>query len=111
MAQDARQRAKMSATEKPKGSRTIPQVCYVASHRGDRFVIRAVRSLPLIALAVVALALAGCGRKGPLDLPPSAAINQPPGTATAEAPALDAEGRPVAPPGSKKRLPIDPLLD
>jgi len=75
-------------------------------------VIRAVRSLPLIALAVVALVLAGCGRKGPLDLPPSAAINQPPGAAAAaEAPAVDAEGRPVAPPGTKKRLPIDPLLD
>ena len=74
--------------------------------------IRVVRSLPLIALAIVALALAGCGRKGPLDLPPSAAINQPPdAAAAAEAPALDAKGRPVAPPGAKKRLPIDPLLD
>ena len=27
----------------------------------------------LVAVAAVALALAGCGRKGPLDLPPSAA--------------------------------------
>jgi predicted small lipoprotein YifL len=101
----------MSATEKPKGSRMPARFCYVASHRGERFVIRAVRSLPLIALAVISLALAGCGRKGPLDLPPSAAINQPPGTAAAEAPAHDPEDRPVAPAGTKRRLPIDPLLD
>ena len=51
--------------------------------------------------------------KGPLDLPPSAAINQPPGAAAAaaEAPEVGPDGRPVAPPGKKKRLPIDALLD
>ena len=38
------------------------------------------RLLRLAALAalVSALALAGCGRKGPLDPPPSAAVSQPP---------------------------------
>jgi predicted small lipoprotein YifL len=73
-------------------------------------VIRSVRILPLAVLGVLALALIGCGRKGPLDLPPSAAINQPPGAA-AEAPAIGPDGRPIAPAGTKKRLPIDSLLD
>ena len=72
---------------------------------------RSVRSLALVALGIVALALSGCGRKGPLDLPPSAAINQPPGSAAAEAPAIGPDGRPVAPAGNKKPLPIDWLLN
>lgn len=100
----------MIVTEKPKGSRRTPRFCYVAPRRGERFVIRSVRRLPLVVLGILALALSGCGRKGPLDLPPSAAINQPPGTA-AEAPAVGPDGRPVAPAGTKKRLPIDWLLD
>ena len=75
--------------------------------------IRSVRRLPLVVLGILALALSGCGRKGPLDLPPSAAINQPPGAAAAaaEAPEVGPDGRPVAPPGKKKRLPIDWLLN
>jgi predicted small lipoprotein YifL len=103
----------VTVTEKPKGSRRTARFCYVAPRRGERFVIGSVRSLPLVALGILALALAlsGCGRKGPLDLPPSAAINQPPGTAAAEAPAVGPDGRPVAPAGNKKRLPIDWVLD
>ncbi len=73
--------------------------------------IRSVRRLPLVVLGILALALSGCGRKGPLDLPPSAAINQPPGNAAAEAPAIGPDGRPVAPAGNKKPLPIDWLLN
>ncbi len=75
--------------------------------------IRSVRSLPLVVLGILVLGLSGCGRKGPLDLPPSAAINQPPGAAAAAAgaPEVGPDGRPVAPPGKKKRLPIDALLD
>ncbi|HEX9321959.1 MAG TPA: lipoprotein [Xanthobacteraceae bacterium] len=75
--------------------------------------IRSIRSLPLVVLGILVLGLSGCGRKGPLDLPPSAAINQPPGAAAAaaEAPEVGPDGRPVAPPGKKKRLPIDALLD
>ena len=75
--------------------------------------IRSVCSLPLVVLGILVLGLSGCGRKGPLDLPPSAAINQPPGAAAAaaEAPEVGPDGRPVAPPGKKKRLPIDALLD
>jgi predicted small lipoprotein YifL len=98
-------------TEKPKGSRRTARFCYVAPRRGERFVIRSVRRLPLVVLGILAFALSGCGRKGPLDLPPSAAINQPPGTAAAEAPAVGPDGRPIAPAGNKKRLPIDWLLD
>ena len=64
-----------------------------------------------IGALIAALGLAGCGRKGPLDLPPSAAINQPPGSAAAEAPAIGPDGRPVAPAGNKKPLPIDWLLN
>ena len=100
----------MTVTEKPKGSRRTVGSWYVAPRRGEHFVIRSVRSLPLVVLGMLALALAGCGRKGGLDLPPSAAVNQPPGT-TAEAPAVGPDGRPLAPAGNKKRLLIDPLLD
>ncbi len=57
--------------------------------------IGAVRSLAVVLLA---LALAGCGRKGPLDLPPSASVAQ----AAAESPAVAPDGRPIAPPGTKK---------
>jgi len=101
----------MIVTEKPKGSRMAARFCYVAPRRGERFVTRSVRRLPLVVLGIVALALSGCGRKGPLDLPPSAAIHQPPGSDAAEAAAIGPDGRPVAPAGNKKRLPIDWLLD
>jgi predicted small lipoprotein YifL len=40
---------------------------------GDRWLAR----LAMIAALGAAFALAGCGRKGPLDPPPSAAIAQP----------------------------------
>ena len=56
--------------------------------------------------ALLALGLSACGRKGPLEPPPGAfAGPQPSGLET------DAEGRPIAPTGEKKRLPIDFLLD
>ena len=74
----------------------------------------------LVAVAAVTLALAGCGRKGPLDLPPNAmnssAVGQepqddrvaPPGTTN---PGYNVEGGPVAPKGRKKPFILDPLLD
>ena len=60
----------------------------------------------LFVAALLALGLSACGRKGPLDPPPASLAATPP-------PALetDAEGRPLAPPGERKRLPIDFLLD
>ena len=56
--------------------------------------------------ALLALGLSGCGRKGPLD-PPPASLAGPQQSAIE----TDAEGRPLAPLGEKKRLPIDFLLD
>lgn len=78
---------------------------------------RALRAA-LIALAAMSLALglAGCGRKGPLDLPPSA-------DASAQAPAEQQTVLPSVIGGStsdptrpepvvpKRRLPIDTLLE
>jgi len=79
-----------------------------------------------IGALAAALGLTGCGRKGPLDPPPSAALTQPGQAATPEpalganpmarAPqtgprAFDSTGRPVAPKGAKKPLPLDWLLD
>ena len=101
----------MSATEKPKRSRTGSRFCYILPRRGDRFVSSFIRILALLGTGILVLAVTGCGRKGPLDLPPSAAINQPPESAAAEAPAIGPDGRPVAPAGNKKPLPIDWLLN
>jgi predicted small lipoprotein YifL len=56
-------------------------------------------------LLVLGLTLSACGRRGPLDAPPGA-VHTPQGVIE-----LDSEGRPIAPPGQKKRLPIDWLLD
>ena len=82
--------------------------------------------LAVIGALVAAFALSGCGRKGPLDPPPSAAAPQPAKAASPsrgiglnpmarEAPSspavFDSGGRPVAPKGEKKPLPIDWLID
>jgi predicted small lipoprotein YifL len=76
----------------------------------------------LVAIAVMALALAGCGRKGPLDLPPSAA-GQPvveqgdtdedraAAKGTVFDPSFGANGQPKAAKGSKKPFLLDPLLN
>ena len=82
--------------------------------------------IALIGVLAAAFALTGCGRKGPLDLPPGAAGAQPAKPAGAgfglspmtarEAPptpaAFDSEGHPVAPANApKKHLPIDSLIE
>jgi predicted small lipoprotein YifL len=54
---------------------------------------------------MLGLTLSACGRRGPLD-PPPGTVNTPQGPVQ-----LDSEGKPLAPPGEKKRLPIDWLLD
>jgi len=73
------------------------------------------------------LALAGCGRNGPLEQPPGPAIptpavsssqlTQPDGTPipgspqdTAMKTGFDAQGRPVATTGPKRSFILDPLL-
>jgi predicted small lipoprotein YifL len=86
--------------------------------------------IPVAIIGALALAslLAACGRKGPLDPPPGGyafekgTIRTPvskkgatpvtaDGPAKKEEPTYDAEGHPIAPPGDKKRLPADWLLD
>ena len=56
--------------------------------------------------ALLALGLSACGRKGPLEAPPASFAGPQPSAIE-----TDAQGRPLAPPGEKKRLPIDFLLD
>lgn len=77
----------------------------------------------LVFLAVATLALAGCGRKGGLDLPPTASDHAR-ATATSEDQARDAATKgslfdpsygmdrdPEAAKGKKKSFILDPLLD
>jgi len=80
----------------------------------------------LAVVVIVGLGLTACGRKGPLDQPPSAAIPPPaqaasnssgaaPGAAespqeTAAKTGFDAQGNPIAGPGQKKSFFLDPLL-
>ena len=85
---------------------------------------RSSRTLGIAAagLLAAALLLAACGRKGPLDLPPSSTV-QPPssdgqagsGDTSAQrgAPPMEygANGKPLAPRGHKKKLPVDFLID
>jgi predicted small lipoprotein YifL len=102
-------------------------------------------SRPFLRLAVVgalaaALGLAGCGRKGPLDPPPTAAApagqpqaNQSPSsqpgfmgpfgspsgqasnsggqTTDTGSAGVDPSGQAIAPKGPKKRIPLDTLLN
>ena len=82
----------------------------------------------LIVLAVAALGLAACGRKGPLESPPGYQLEGQPraaapdrmgsrtatpigGQAKDEFAGVDSSGRAVAPPGPKKRIPLDVLLN
>ena len=54
--------------------------------------------LALVAAMMAALALAACGRKGPLDPPPSAGLPPPPAPAYAPRPSLGEENYGPAPP-------------
>lgn len=78
----------------------------------------------IIVLSLTALALAGCGRRGPLDLPPTAS-----GASTANVaaptdteieaqktpsvfnPTYGADAAPAPPKGKKRSFILDPLLD
>jgi predicted small lipoprotein YifL len=73
------------------------------------FVSSSDRTIRLAATGALVLALgltlSACGRRGPLEMPPGVAM-------TPQGPVqFDAEGRPIAPPGQTRRLPIDALLD
>jgi len=79
----------------------------------------------IIVLSLTALALTGCGRKGPLDLPPTASnvptanVAAPTDTETAaqktssmfDPTSSGADAAPAAAKGRKKPFILDPLLD
>ena len=76
----------------------------------------------IIFLSAAVLALGGCGRKGPLDLPPTSsaqpAAAAPTDTGAEQAskpsvfnPTYGADAPPAATKGSKKAFILDPLLD
>jgi predicted small lipoprotein YifL len=81
------------------------------------------RSLVSILLAgALAMAVGGCGRKGALDPPPGGYaldtnVTSTPVSSRGEAPVVpkvqeyDEDGRPIPPKGSKRRTPIDWLID
>jgi predicted small lipoprotein YifL len=57
--------------------------------------------LALAGVLVLALGLSACGRKGPLELPPAAAVEPAPGSPSAAAAAAS----------PRSRIPLDYLLD
>jgi predicted small lipoprotein YifL len=100
---------------------------YGAAAFGDFVVNRNYSPTPsgwaIILLSAAVLALGGCGRKGGLDLPPTASSAQPMGTAPGDSEAEQAskpsvfnpyygtDAPPAAPKGSKKAFILDPLLN
>jgi|SRR6185312_1522027 predicted small lipoprotein YifL len=93
------------------------------------FVVNRSVCLHLAMIGVLGLTLSACGRKGPLDPPPGGYVLErntlmrtPVSGRGAQRPVeqqeqakpqveYDEDGRPVAPPGPKKRSPADWLLD
>jgi predicted small lipoprotein YifL len=84
--------------------------------------------LALIGALAASLALAACGRKGPLDPPPGASLEGVPqanmpdlmgkrdatpigGQAQGGNPGVGPDGQPLAPKGPKKQIPLDVLLN
>lgn len=77
----------------------------------------------LILLGASALALGACGRKGPLDLPPTASSQQPPAAVQGSAEAdqaskpsvfnsnYGADAPTATPKGPKRPFALDPLLN
>ena len=76
----------------------------------------------IIGVLALALPLAACGRKGPLDPPPGGYVLErgPARTPTTQKgapvskekqPEYDEDGRPITPQGLKKKLPADWLID
>lgn len=82
-----------------------------------------IQRLALIGALAAAFALAGCGRRGPLDPPPgtwitppgaaSISTNSQPGVTAPEPPPAETGpgGKPQAPPGPNRRIHADWLID
>jgi len=104
------------------------QSLYGAARFGDIVVINTLRPTAsgwaVVLFSVVALSLAGCGRKAGLDRPPSAnapIANAPVAPTDTEAenasrpsvfnPNYGTDAPPTAPKGDKKSFILDPLLD
>jgi predicted small lipoprotein YifL len=64
--------------------------------------------LALIGALAASLGLTACGRKGPLDPPPSASVA---GGQAAQGNSVGPDGKPLAPAGLNKRIPLDVLLN
>ncbi len=79
----------------------------------SRLCDRPILRLAMIGALAAALGLTACGRKGPLDPPPGASLagNQGAANNSGGPPVLDRQGRPTAPPGPNKRIPLDVLLN
>ena len=102
------------------------QSLYGAARFGDIDVISSLRPTlsgwAIILLSAAALTLGACGRKGPLDLPPTAHAPVASAPAATDTEAENAakpsvfnstygtETGPVAPRGAKKSFVLDPLL-
>jgi predicted small lipoprotein YifL len=73
--------------------------------------------LALIGALATSSALAACGRKGPLDPPPSASLAgeqaapAAPAGATANRGPIGPDGKPIAPGMRDKPIPLDALLN
>jgi predicted small lipoprotein YifL len=83
---------------------------------------RSTSFVAMIGVLALALPLAACGRKGPLDPPPGGyELEQAPGrtpttrrgtpVAKEKQPEYDEDGRPITPEGRRKKLPADWLID
>ena len=97
---------------------------YGAARIGDFIVTRSSRPTrsgwAIILVGAALLALGGCGRKGPLDLPPSATSSSAAAAPDSEAevaskpslfnPNYGADAPPAAPKGTKRPFVLDPLL-
>ena len=86
------------------------QVGFLVMRWSDRILPR----VAVIGVLAAALGLAGCGRKGGLDAPPgSANIAQEPPVGAALEPGAAPDGRPVnvPPQATRRRTPIDWLID
>ena len=99
----------------------------LGAHFLSRFFARPFLRLALIGALAASLGLAACGRKGPLDPPPGATLAGEPqadtnpmsnpivapigGQVRDGNPGVGPDGKPMAPKGPKKQIPLDVLLN